>query len=112
MSWQAVRMRVVRSTLPCGRPGATFVWALWAIEALWGVDTPEVRAFLHAAARDPDNRVVGNALMGLYRLEDASAVPALLKMTSHESRRFRATAAWVMGETKDARFTKALAGML
>jgi hypothetical protein len=83
-----------------------------AIEALWGIESEEARQLLRSAARDGDNRAAGNALIALYRLGDCWVIPELLKMADHESRRFRATAAWVMGETADPRFTKALARMV
>ena len=83
-----------------------------AVEALWGNDTEEARQLLRSATRDGDNRVAGNALIALYRLGDCWVVPELLKMADHESRRFRATAAWVIGETGDPRFVKALARMV
>jgi hypothetical protein len=83
-----------------------------AIEALWGIDTEEVRRLLRAAGCDADNRVAGNALIALYRLGDGWVIPELLRMAEHDSGRFRATAAWVMGETADPRFTKALARMV
>ena len=37
-----------------------------AVEALWGMDTPEARELLDAASRDGNNRVAGNAWLGLY----------------------------------------------
>jgi hypothetical protein len=83
-----------------------------AVEALWTLDTPETRGLLEAAVDDPNNRVAGNALLGLYRLGDAASTQALIKASEHESWRFRATAAWVMGETGDPRFTKTLARLL
>ena len=82
------------------------------IEALWGVDTPDIRELLRSAIQDTDNRVAGNALLGLYRLGDPSTIPELFQMAVHESPRFRATAAWVMGEAGDPRFVKALGRML
>ena len=83
-----------------------------AIEALWGVDTEEARGLLRFAMYDKHNRVQGNALIGLYWLGDCSVIPDVLKMAGHESSLSRATAAWVMGETGDPRFTEVLAGML
>lgn len=83
-----------------------------AVEALWGVDTEEARRLLRAAVRDADNRVAGNALIGLYRLGDSWTIPEIVAMGSHDSRRFRATAAWVMGETGDPRFVRVLARMI
>jgi hypothetical protein len=75
-----------------------------AVEALWGVDSQEARALLQLAANDASNRVVGNALLGLYYLGDCAALEELVKLSAHESSLFRATAAWVMGQTGDVRF--------
>jgi len=83
-----------------------------AIEALWGLDTEEARSLLRATARDGNNRVAGNALVALHRLGDCWSIPELIAMASHESRRFRATAAWVMGETGDPRFARVLARLV
>ena len=83
-----------------------------AIEAMWGMDTAEARAVLEWAARDSNNRVAGNALVGLYRLGDSSLLPELIKMAGHDSASFRRTAAWVMGETGDPRFSEVLGRMI
>ena len=83
-----------------------------AIEGLWEIDTEEARGVLRSAGHDGNNRVAGNALIALYRLVDGWAIPELLKMADHESRHFRATAAWIMGETGDPRFTRTLARMV
>ena len=79
-----------------------------AIESLWGVDTPEARTLLKFAASDANNRVAGNALLGLYHLGEASVLSDVVNLAGHESPLFRASAAWVMGETGDPRFTEAL----
>lgn len=79
-----------------------------AVESLWGVDTPEARTLLNFAANDANNRVAGNALLGLYYLGEASVLADVVKLAGHESEVFRASAAWVMGETGDPRFTEAL----
>ena len=83
-----------------------------AIESIWGVDTPEARTLLNFAASDANNRVVGNALLGLYYLGESAILSEVVKLASHESALFRSTAAWVMGETGDARFTEALRRMI
>jgi hypothetical protein len=79
-----------------------------AIESLWGVNTQEARALLNLAASDANNRVAGNALLGLYYLGEASVLADVVKLAGHESALFRSSAAWVMGETGDSRFTEAL----
>jgi HEAT repeat protein len=83
-----------------------------AVEAIWGVDSIEARTLLHFAANDDNNRVTGNALLGLYYLGDCSALKGLIKMSGHESSLFRATAAWVMGQTGDVRFSDVLRRLL
>jgi HEAT repeat protein len=83
-----------------------------ALEALWGVDTPEARALLHFAASDASNRVIGNALLGLYYLGDCAALEEMVKLSTHESNLFRASAAWVMGETGDVRFSDVVRRLL
>ncbi len=83
-----------------------------AIEALWGVDSPEARELLQWALRDSNNRVIGNALVGLYQLGETSSLPELVKMAGHDSPSFRRTAAWVMGKTADPRFSELLGRMI
>jgi hypothetical protein len=83
-----------------------------AVESLWGVDTPEARTLLSFAANDGDNRVVGNALLGLYYLGETSALADVMKLAGVESTLFRSSAAWVMGEAGDPRFTESLRRMI
>ena len=83
-----------------------------AIESIWGLDSEEARALLLTTTRDANNRVAGNALAALYRLGDHRVIPGVIKMAEHESALFRSTAAWVMGESGDPRFTEMLAGLL
>ena len=83
-----------------------------AVEALWGVDNAQVRDLLKIAMQDLDNRVAGNALLALYQLGDASAIPNILKMGRDKLPPFRQTAAWVMERTADPRFSEMLGRML
>ena len=83
-----------------------------AVEALWGFGGWHTRELLLMAARDSNNRVVGNALLGLYRLGDCSMLAEAVNLTGHTSHTFRGTAAWLMGETGDDRFRTALAALL
>jgi hypothetical protein len=83
-----------------------------AVEALWGVDTVENRQLLRRMLEDRNNRVAGNAMLGLYRLGECSSIAAILKAAAHDAPVFRCTAAWVMGETGDPRFAGYLAGMM
>jgi hypothetical protein len=83
-----------------------------AVESLWGVETPEAKTLLNFAANDGNNRVVGNALLGLYYLGESSVLSDVAKMAASESPLFRASAAWLMGETGDTRFSDALRRMI
>ena len=83
-----------------------------AIEAMWGIDTDAAREALQWAARDSNNRVAGNALVGMYRLGEISPLADLIKMAARDSPPFRRTAAWVMGETGDPRFSEVLGRMI
>ncbi len=84
-----------------------------ALEALWEPGIPErLHARLWEGVSDPSNRVVGNALLGLYRQGEAGCIPVIHGMTKHPEERFRATAAWVIGETGDDRFRNCLFPLL
>jgi HEAT repeat protein len=83
-----------------------------AVEAMWGMDTAAARELLDLASRDSSNRVAGNALLGQYLIGDSSTVCELAKMAGHPYAAFRRTAAWVMGETGDPRFSEILGRML
>lgn len=83
-----------------------------SVEALWNVEHEGVRDVLWQAVKDSNNRVQGNALLGLYRLGDIEVLETLLAMARHSSATFRATAAWVMGESGDPRFQPVLAQMI
>lgn len=78
------------------------------IEAHWDQHSAEFRRLFQMATRDPNNRVVGNALVALYRSGDVDAREALLQLAQHREPRFRATAAWAMGETEDDFFLNQL----
>ncbi len=82
------------------------------VESLWGANTEEARGLLLAAARDDNNRVVGNALLALYRMGEPSGEADLRKMAENASAAFRATAAWALGEIADPRFAGVLARLV
>ncbi len=83
-----------------------------AVESLWGVDNEGSRAVMWNATTDEDNRVVGNALLGLYRLGDPATTRAIEQLGEHPQQTFRATGAWVMGETGDPRYLPTLGHMI
>jgi HEAT repeat protein len=82
------------------------------IEALWGMDSPRAREALRQACDDVNNRVVGNALLGLYRLGDTYAIPRIEQMAGDSRPEFRTTAAWLMERIGSPRFLPVLARMI
>ena len=83
-----------------------------AIESMWGMNSPDARRLLQKAMEDPNNRVAGNAIFGLYLLGDTSTIPELMKISESEMPLWRSTACWVMGETGDPRFLTVTADRL
>jgi HEAT repeat protein len=60
----------------------------------------DCRPLFRHALNDPDPRVVSNALVGLHRLrETPDFVRHVGKMARRSEARFRASAAWVLGQT-------------
>lgn len=68
------------------------------IEGLWNSSQPGSRARLWAGLKDKNNRVVGNALIGLHRLGEAGVREFVMRMIEDTRPPFRWTAAWVMGQ--------------
>ena len=83
-----------------------------AVEALWGLDSEEAKAVFYLGLSDTNNRVVGNAALGLYMTGDPSSIAFLLKMAAHPDASRRETAVWAMEKTGDPRFAQTLAEMI
>jgi hypothetical protein len=76
------------------------------------VESEDCRQVFLSALGDPANRVVGNGILGLYRLGMPQALGSILTMLSHADDGFRKTGIWLMGETGDLRFLHALARLM
>jgi hypothetical protein len=83
-----------------------------AVESLWEAERGLALRAFWKAIHDSDNRVAGNAILGLLRLGDPGAHAPLEQMSKHRSPQFRATAAWVMGQSGDASFHPTLEQMM
>jgi hypothetical protein len=83
-----------------------------ALEALWGGESAKCRELFRASVCDADNRVSGNAVLGLYLLGDPSAIPLIREMIQRPEIDFQQTALWVIGQTGDPRFAPLLERML
>jgi HEAT repeat protein len=72
-----------------------------------------LRRLFRLALKDPNHRVAGNALVGLHRLgEDLDVIRHLGKMARRPEPLFRASAAWVMGQTGEERYIGVLRQMV
>jgi hypothetical protein len=83
-----------------------------ATEALWDCEPEHSLPLFLRVLNDPHHRVVGNAIVGLYRCGDLRAFNAILQLISHPDPMFRAAGVWAMGRTKDPRYLTQLARML
>jgi FOG: HEAT repeat len=79
-----------------------------AIESGWGLQDDEYRRICRDALNDVNNRVRGNALIGLYRCGAENWAARMAELSRHESENFRITAAWAMGMTGEACFLSVL----
>jgi hypothetical protein len=75
-----------------------------AVEALSDLRNPEYRPIFRMAVTSPNNRVAGNAAIGLYRIADLESITQIFHMAEHDDPAFRITGIWAMGETADPRF--------
>jgi HEAT repeat protein len=69
-----------------------------AVEALWGVKTPQATRLLEDCTRDRNNRVVGNALVGLHLVGQETARTEVMSLSKQGKPELRSTAAWAMGK--------------
>ncbi len=82
-----------------------------AIECFWGMNTAAVIDLFHACLDDEDNRVVGNAIIGLHEAGEPEAREMVARIAAQENPNFRMTAAWTMGRIGDPSFLSILAPM-
>lgn len=83
-----------------------------AIESLWGADPDEARRVFRKALEDSNNRVIGNALVGLYLMGEPDCIDRIVAMSKHSDAKFRQTAVWVMQRTADPAFIPVLSELV
>jgi len=82
------------------------------VEGLWSCSASSCRPLFRQALEDSNHRVVGNALVGLHRLgETREVMRHVAKMVRRPEALFRAAAAWVIGQTGEARYADVLRHM-
>jgi hypothetical protein len=72
-----------------------------ALEAFWGMNSPAVIELFRECLQDWDNRVVGNAIIGLHKAGDPEIFELVSKIAAESKPEFRMTAAWTMGRIGD-----------
>lgn len=83
-----------------------------AIEAIWGLDSPPAVQLLEKCTEDKNNRVMGNALVGLHIVGHRSIDSELTSLSRGLSPDRRSTSAWVMGKIGHERWTDSLTAMV
>jgi hypothetical protein len=83
-----------------------------ALEGAWGTKSGASRRMLNDCLSDSNNRVAGNALIGLHLSGSPDAVRLAVEMSRSEDPARRATAAWAMGRIGTADFIPRLSDLL
>ena len=82
------------------------------LESLFGINSDFVHQIFRNNIGDENNRVAGNAVLGLYLVGDCSSIPLIFDLMRHPDARFRNTCAWIMGRTGDPRFSQSISEMI
>jgi hypothetical protein len=82
------------------------------VEALWRVNSALAARTLRKCLQDENNRVQGNAIIGLHMLGDQNVNWRIRQLTKDLRSAYRQTAAWVIGRVKDPELTPLLEGLL
>jgi hypothetical protein len=83
-----------------------------AVEALWGHAPEHGRPVFTAALDDPNHRVRGNAVYGLYRLDDTSCLLPLRQLLEDGEELARRAGLWTVEQTRDPRYLPLIARMM
>jgi hypothetical protein len=82
------------------------------VEALWGVNSALAARTLRKCLQDENNRVQGNAIIGLHMLGEQDVNWRIRQLTKDMRPAYRQTAAWVIGRVKNPELTPLLEGLL
>lgn len=83
-----------------------------AIEAVWGNDSPPVQQLFWKCVEDRHNRVVGNAMVGLYLAGEEKINGVVSRFSRDYKADFRMTSAWTMGRMGNADFVPLLSSLI
>jgi HEAT repeat protein len=83
-----------------------------AVESIWGVNVPAAVDLLERCTQDRNNRVMGNALVGLHIVGHRSVDPELGALAKNGAPERRSTAAWAMGKIASSQWTPELTRLI
>jgi hypothetical protein len=83
-----------------------------ALESAWGSTAPAHIQLFQECLGDKDNRVVGNAIVGLHLAGNPDVQKILQKFSEYFAPEFRMTAAWAMGKLGDPFFVPILTPLI
>ena len=83
-----------------------------AIESVWGVKSETAIRILEECAADSNNRVAGNALIGLYMAGCPDVTMRAIGMSLSDDPGRRSAAAWVMGKIGSPDFVDCLTSLI
>lgn len=76
------------------------------VEALWGERTTLALETFRRCVEDENNRVIGNALVGLYLVEEPGLGPRIRRLLEDARPAFRLTGVWVIEKTRDPSYAQ------
>jgi HEAT repeat protein len=82
------------------------------VESTWGTKSEIAVRILEECIMDPNNRVAGNALIGLHLAGCSDTVDRALEMSRSLDHGRRSTAAWAMGKMGSGKFLERLKELL
>ena len=82
------------------------------VESLWSVNSALAKETFRKCLRDENNRVRGNALVGMHLLGNKSVGWRVRQLTKDSRPAIRQTAAWVIGKMEDPELATILEGLL
>jgi hypothetical protein len=83
-----------------------------AVEGAWGTTSDDAIRILKSCVEDANNRVAGNALIGLHRAGCPGVAEHALAMSESKEPGRRSTAAWAMGKIGSPAFIDRLTALL
>lgn len=83
-----------------------------AVEAIWGNDSPPVQELFWECVEDRHNRVVGNAMVGLYLAGEQKVTGVVTRFAQDYKPEFRMTSAWTMGRIGDPEYVPSLTPLI